>query len=111
MQGESVGMKYRSRTDIIAMILQAAKAGATKTHLMYGAYVTYVQIQEYVEFLQEKGLLLCEKGSQKYKLTEKGLHFLRVHDQISQLLVVPLQLLGQNPQSVITELAKDKGTV
>ena len=80
-------------------------AGATKTRLMYSAYLSYAQIQEYLEFLREKGLILYEEGVQQYKLTEKGLHFLRVHDQISQLLVVPLQLLGQNPHSVITELA------
>ncbi|MGA2665673.1 MAG: winged helix-turn-helix domain-containing protein, partial [Nitrososphaerales archaeon] len=29
-------MKYRSRSEIIAMILQAANNGATKTRIMYG---------------------------------------------------------------------------
>jgi predicted transcriptional regulator len=77
-------MKYRSRTDIIAMILQGAMLGATKTRLMYGAYLSYAQIQEYVKFLQEKGLLAYEEGAQKYKLTEKGLHFLQLYDQISE---------------------------
>ena len=79
-------MKYRSRIDIIAMILQTAMKGATKTHLMYGAYVSYAQVQEYLTFLQDKDLILCETGTQKYGLTEKGLHFLHVYDKISELV-------------------------
>ena len=70
------------------MILQAAMEGATKTHLMYGAYLSYAQIQEYVMFLQEKELLMYEAGLQHYKLTEKGLRFLHVYDQISELVAL-----------------------
>ena len=70
------------------MILQAAMNGATKTHLMYGAYLSYGQIQEYLEFLQEKGLIMYEEGVQHYKLSEKGLHFLHVYEQISELMSV-----------------------
>jgi predicted transcriptional regulator len=81
-------MKYRSRAEIIATILQGANNGATKTRLMYSAYLSYTQIQEYIVFLQEKGLILYEEGSQKYKLTEKGLQFLRSYDQISDVLGV-----------------------
>jgi len=76
-------MKHRSRTDIIAMILQGAMVGATKTRLMQSAYLSHAQIQEYMKLLQEKGLLMHEEGAQ-YKLTEKGLHFLRVYEQISE---------------------------
>ena len=79
-------MKYRSRTDIIAMILQAAMNGATKTRLMYGAYLSYAQIKEYLEFLRGKNLISYEEGTQVYKLTDQGLHFLRVYDEISDLV-------------------------
>ena len=71
------------------MVLQAAMKGATKTRLMYGAYVSYEQIQEYITLLQEKGLVMYEEGVQHYKLTEKGLHFLHVYEQISELIVIP----------------------
>jgi predicted transcriptional regulator len=40
-------MKYRSRTDIVAMILDAANGGATKTKIMYKAYLSYAQLEEY----------------------------------------------------------------
>jgi len=79
-------MKYRSRADIIAMILQGANNGATKTRLMYGAYLSYTMTQEYLVFLQKKGLILYEEEAQKYRLTEKGLQFLRCYDQISDIL-------------------------
>jgi predicted transcriptional regulator len=79
-------MKYRSRTDIIAMILQSAMHGATKTRLMYSAYLSYAQVQEYLAFLKERKLISFEEESQEYKLTEQGLRFLTVYDQISEIV-------------------------
>jgi predicted transcriptional regulator len=79
-------MKYRSRTDIIAMILQAAMHGATKTRLMYSAYLSYAQVQECLQFLTERKLISFEEESQEYKLTEQGLRFLRVYDEISEIV-------------------------
>jgi predicted transcriptional regulator len=81
-------MKYRSRSEIIAMILQAANNGATKTRIMYGAYLSYAQVKEYLEFLQGKELLRYEEGTSLYRLTEKGMHFLRAFDQISDMMSV-----------------------
>ena len=98
-------MKYRSRTDIIAMVLQAAMNGATKTRLMYGAYLSYAQIQEYTQFLQEKGLLLLEQGTSEYKLTEQGLHFLRVYSEISE--IVSLKPAGK-PENLVPTFASQQ---
>jgi predicted transcriptional regulator len=81
-------MKYRSRSEIIAMILQSANNGATKTRIMYGAYLSYAQVKEYLEFLQGKQLLRYEEGVQMYRLTEKGMQFLRAFDQISDMVSV-----------------------
>jgi predicted transcriptional regulator len=79
-------MKYRSRTEIIATVLQAAMNGATKTRLMYSAYLSYAQVQEYIHFLTERRLISFEEDSQEYKLTEQGLRFLRVYDEISDIV-------------------------
>lgn len=81
-------MKYRSRSEIIAMILQAANKGATKTRIMYGAYLSYAQVQEYLGFLQQKGLLSYEEGTHLYKLTEKGLYFISAFDKINEIISV-----------------------
>jgi predicted transcriptional regulator len=79
-------MKYRSRTEIVEMILQAARAGATKTKIMYKAYLSYTQVKEYLSFLLENDLVKYEEGSQIYRITEKGLHFLQVYGEISDLV-------------------------
>lgn len=79
-------MKYRSRSEIVAMILQAANKGATKTRIMYGAYISYAQVKEYLAFLLRKELLKYEEGTGLYKLTEKGLQYLRAFDQINEII-------------------------
>lgn len=79
-------MKYRSRTEITAMILQAARTGATKTKIMYKAYLSYTQLKEYLRFLQENNLVKYEEGTQLYRVTEKGRHFLHAYEEISDLV-------------------------
>ena len=69
-------MKYRSRTEIVAMILEAANGGATKTRIMYKAFLSYAQLREYLSVLIENNLLEYLEGSQNYKTTEKGLNIL-----------------------------------
>jgi predicted transcriptional regulator len=79
-------VKYRSRTEIVAMILEAANGGATKTKIMYKAFLSYAQLREYLSVLIENNLLEYLEGSQMYKTTEKGLNFLRMHNEIGELL-------------------------
>ncbi len=81
-------MKYRSRTDIIAMILQAATGGATKTRIMYSAYLSYAQVKEYLSFLVERNLIWYEQGSGLYKLSERGLQLLRAYEGISEMITL-----------------------
>ena len=81
-------MKYRSRTDIIAMILRAAVNGATKTRIMYGAYLSYAQVKEYLSFLIEKNLISYEEGTGLYKLTETGMKLQRTYEGISDMISV-----------------------
>jgi len=79
-------MKYRSRTDIVATILEAANGGATKTRIMYKAYLSYAQLKEYLSILTENGLLDYEEGELKYKTTEKGIRFMNTYDQIGHMV-------------------------
>jgi predicted transcriptional regulator len=82
-------MKYRSRTDIIEALLQSAMNGSTKTRLMYSAFLSYAQVKEYLKLLLEKQLLSFTEETQEYKLTEKGLHFLRTYREISEIVALP----------------------
>jgi predicted transcriptional regulator len=79
-------VKYRSRTEIVAIILQSARTGATKTKIMYQAYLSYAQVKEYLRFLQENNLIKYEEGTQLFKITDKGRHFLNAYDEISDLV-------------------------
>jgi predicted transcriptional regulator len=40
-------MKYRSRTEIVGSILDATNGGATKTKIMYKAFLSFNQLKEY----------------------------------------------------------------
>ena len=79
-------VKYRSRTEIVAMILEAANGGATKTKIMYKAFLSYAQLREYLSVLIENNLLEYLDGTQTYKTTEKGLNYLKMHNEIIKLL-------------------------
>ena len=79
-------VKYRSRTEIVSMILEAANGGATKTKIMYKAFLSYAQLREYLSVLIENSLLEYLEGNQKYKTTEKGLNLLKMHNEMGELL-------------------------
>ena len=84
-------MKYRSRTEIVSMILEAANGGATKTKIMYKAFLSYAQLKEYLSVLIENNLLEYLEGVQTYKTTEKGFNFLKMHNEIGELLQTPIR--------------------
>jgi predicted transcriptional regulator len=81
-------MKYRSRTDIIAMVLQAVTTGATKTRIMYSAYLSYAQVKEYLTFALERDLIRYEEGSGLYKLSERGMKVLEAYEGISDMIAL-----------------------
>ena len=56
-------MKYRSRTEIVSNILEAANGGVTKTKIMYKAYLSYNQLREYLSILIENNLLEYLEGN------------------------------------------------
>ncbi|HEX6671474.1 MAG TPA: winged helix-turn-helix domain-containing protein [Nitrososphaeraceae archaeon] len=79
-------MKYRSRTEIVSNILEAANGGVTKTKIMYKAYLSYNQLREYLSILIENNLIEYLDGTQTYKTTEKGLNLLKMHNEMAELL-------------------------
>ena len=81
-------MKYRSRTDIISQVLQAANGGTTKTKIMYSAYLSYAQLKEYLSVLLENGLIEYQQGEQKYKTTAKGLQFLKTYEHMGAMVSI-----------------------
>jgi predicted transcriptional regulator len=82
-------MKYRSKIEIINSMLRSINSGATKTHIMYRAYMSYSQLTEYLELLQDRRLIVYDAQSQLYGLTEKGLKFMNAYERIHELVPTP----------------------
>ena len=81
---------YRTRTEIAAQILQAANGHdeITKTKIMYKAFLTYAQLQEYLAILIQNGLLEYLDRTKSYKTTEKGLRFLKIYEKMEEELTM-----------------------
>jgi predicted transcriptional regulator len=86
-------VKYRSRSDIIGLLLNAANGGrATKTKLMYSAFISFNQLREYLSLLVENGLIQYEQGMHTYRTTEKGMRLLNIQNKIDE--VAPINYIS-----------------
>ena len=81
-------LKYRSRTEITNMMLDSARGGATKTKIMYKAYLSYSQLVEYLTYLKQNQLIALIEGTELYRPTEKGLKFLNMSVELSEMVTV-----------------------
>jgi len=79
-------MKYRSRTEIVAMMLDSVMVGATKTKIMYKAFLSYTQLKEYLSYMAENDLIRYEEGTQLYRITDKGKKYMHVYTEIDEMV-------------------------
>jgi predicted transcriptional regulator len=79
-------VKYRSRTDIAAAILEIAIDGSIKTKIMYKAFLSFPQLKEYLGVLEEKELLKYQSAEHQYYTTEKGRQFLKMYKDVGQMI-------------------------
>ncbi len=71
-----------------------ARHGARKTHIMYRANLSYDQLNEYLNFLLDNGLIEKEadveyEGAIIYKVSSKGRQFLERYSQLQEILAHP----------------------
>ena len=80
-------MKHRSKEEITALVLEAIvnTDRPTQTMIMYKAYLTHVQLKQFLASLIEKGFIEYHNLERIYTITEKGMHFLEVYNQLNQL--------------------------
>jgi predicted transcriptional regulator len=78
----------RTRVEILVSILTVAQKGALKTHIMYKANLSHRQLEKYLGFLMDNGMIAkftdTEYGATFYQVTEKGIEFLKDYAQLSQ---------------------------
>lgn len=87
--------KNRSRNEIIATILEiVSSGGSTRIKIMYGAFLSSEQLNEYLVFLLENALISYQeqlqlkkiKRSPSFMIAEKGTHFLKIHNQMNEMI-------------------------
>jgi predicted transcriptional regulator len=80
-------MKYRCRTDIMGLILNAANAidGESRSHIMYKSLVNYNQLKDYLIFLQQQELIEYDKSARTYRTTVKGRDFLELQRDMGEM--------------------------
>ena len=80
--------KRRNRSGIMAEMLEIAKGGALKTHIMYKANLSFDQLNEYLSLLLETGLLENVNKGEKtvYRTTAKGLDYIQAHKKLTALM-------------------------
>lgn len=85
-------MKNRSRPDIMAVILEYANGGITKTKLLTQANLTSGQIRHYLEILVQKRLMIeltDERRRHKaYRTTDKGIIYLSAYSTLRSIAVL-----------------------
>jgi predicted transcriptional regulator len=77
----------RSSIEVIADMLRLGEAG--KTEIMYSANMSYHQLQKYLSFLLQLGLIskvTVGNPVVTYRVTRKGLRLLRNIDSILEML-------------------------
>ncbi len=81
----------RDRHDIIAEILETARGGKLKTHIMCEAKLSYHQIQNYLTLLTQHGFLKNTTIKQQrqtltmFKTTRKGIRLLKQIEYLNRL--------------------------
>jgi predicted transcriptional regulator len=86
----SIYLRKRSDIDIMADILIEAKEDTLKTHIMYKCNLSHRQLEIYLNLLLEIGLLKShfneENNARSYKITSKGLVFLKIYSKLKDLI-------------------------
>jgi len=87
-------MRYRTRTEIATRILEIVNEGSSsfgnggvsQTTIMFKAFLSHRQLQEYLLILTESELLRYDGHLHTFKTTEKGLSLIRAYDQMKQVI-------------------------
>ncbi len=85
----------RSRIDIIIDVLEVAKVGVNKTGLVYKTNLNFKLADNYLEILQNQGLV--EKRLDKYMTTDKGKAFLQKANEVSLYLETCIKTSSAGP--------------
>lgn len=96
--------KRRDQLSIIANILDNSREGARKTQIMYRANLSFTQLNEYITFLLDQGLIRQHKVKEKeiYIATVKGILFAKMYSELLNMIKTQPKPNEESP--LITEI-------
>jgi predicted transcriptional regulator len=97
-------MKYRDRTEIVKLILRSSNTteGAFKTRIMYEAYLSFSQLEEYLALLRRNGLLEYNETRTTFKTTEKGVRLLELCTKLHEIVDIRVTRKDQKNSAILS---------
>ena len=85
-----VGRGNRGYLEIIHAILSVCTEGALKTHVMFKCNLNSSQVQQYLAYLVDRGLLEKERkaysSKTSYRTSERGRRYMRAYNEVVEML-------------------------
>ncbi len=85
-----VGRGSRGYLEIIDSILSACTEGALKTHVMFKCNLNSSQVQQYLAYLVDSGLVEKERkaysSKTSYRTSERGRRYMRAYNEVLEML-------------------------
>ena len=87
-------MEYKSRSHVVASILEATantaknsnRTGLKHTEIMHRTGIPNIYLKAYMQLLQQKELVRYDSQKQVFGITEKGINYLCLNNEINKLL-------------------------
>ena len=81
--------QQRSKSEKISDILRSIRnCPSTRiSQIMYETCIPHNQLKEYLAIMIQNGLIVYVKEEKTFKITEYGMHVLKLYDEMDKLLV------------------------
>jgi predicted transcriptional regulator len=98
-------MKYRDRTEIVKLILRSSNTteGSCKTRIMYEAYLSFTQLEDYLVLLRRNGLLEYNETSATFKATEKGVRLLELCNKLHEIVDIRITKKDLKNSAIVSQ--------
>gem|GEM_PF-2309920 len=74
-------------SDILRSIRNRNRTGTRIPQILYETYIPYNQLKEYLIMMVQNNLIIYIKEDKIFKITEYGMHALKLYGEIDKLLV------------------------
>jgi predicted transcriptional regulator len=84
-------LKQRSKSEKISDILRSIRnhnrTGTRISQIMYETYIPYNQLKQHLAMMIQNKLIVYSKEEKVFKITDYGMHILKLCDEMDKLLV------------------------